>query len=782
MWARADVRRRWRSLVALGLLAGLTAGFALSALAGARRTGTALDRLRDSTNASDAIVFSSQVGLVEPDWSKLQARPEVERLARWALLFGEIDGDPEGVLFASVDGTWGGEVDRPLVIEGRMYDPRASDEVVVDERLASTEGVEVGDVVPFHAYALEQLEEDGGAARGPLVHMRVVGVVRNLSQFVFVTDGQAIVSPGFVSRYRGDAVILENATVQLRDGQAGMAALQEHVNRDVAPGTPVLDEHNVARRVTTTLDVERTALLLLGVVVALAGAVLVGQALGRSAAEIGDDAGALRALGMTRPQLVGAALRVHAPVAAIGVAVALITTIVASNWFPVGLGRKIDPRRGTHADWIVLVPGAIAVALLVLGATALIAWLTCRTRESAAGRVQFGPVAWVRRTAPVTIGLGTTMAFDGGAGRSRISVRPALIGAVAGVLGVVATMTINFGLTDALEHPERAGVAWDAQVSPLVSDFTPNGVRPGVIERVRDAPDVAAVAEVDRVVLEVNDLGVPTFTVRPPPRDDASIGLVTIEGREPRHPREAAIGPATARLLQLGIGDAATVGPAGSRVRIVGKALFPSTVHATFDEGLWISPDTYDDNLAAPEETEATVVARFRDGVDVEAATKRLGVVLDDDVGAVGTADLPPELVNLRNVRRLPTLLAGFLALLAVAALGHVLATSVRRRRQEFAVLRALGVTRRGARLILSAQGSAIGVAGLVIGIPLGLAIGRVGWQTVAEQVPLRYVSPFGLLALVVVVPVAIVVANLLAVWPGRRAARIRPAEALRTE
>jgi hypothetical protein len=463
----------------------------------------------------------------------------------------------------------------------------------------------------------------------------------------------------------------------------------------------------------------------------------------------------------------------------------VVTAIVASNWFPVGLGRKVDPRRGVHADWVVLLPGAIAIALLVLGATALIAWFSCRASESTAARVQLGPVSWVRRTAPVALGLGATMAFDGGSGRRRVPVRAALVGAVAGVLGVVATLTINHGLTDALRHPERAGVAWDAQVSPLTSDFTPDGVRPGLVDQVRAVPDVTSVAEVDRMVIEVNDLGVPTFTVRPPPSSDATIGLVTIEGRDPQQADEAAIGPATARLLHVGIGDTMTVGPAGTRVRVVGKALFPSTVHATFDEGLWLTPVTYDANL--PDEDgdpsiEATVVARFRDGVDTEAATKRLEQVLGDDVGLVGSADLPPELVNLRNVRGLPTLLAGFLALLAIAALGHVLATSVRRRRHEFAVLRALGVTRRGVRLILSAQGTAIGLAGILLGIPLGLAVGRMGWQAVADQVPLLYASPFGLLALAAVIPVVVVVANLLAVWPGRRASRLHPAEVLRAE
>ena len=93
MWARADVRHRWRSLVALGILAGVTAGLAFAAFAGARRTSTALDRLRARTNASDAVVFTSQVGDILPDWTRLRVRPEIETLARWALVFGEIGGD-----------------------------------------------------------------------------------------------------------------------------------------------------------------------------------------------------------------------------------------------------------------------------------------------------------------------------------------------------------------------------------------------------------------------------------------------------------------------------------------------------------------------------------------------------------------------------------------------------------------------------------------------------------------------------------------------------------------
>ena len=77
-----------RSLLLLGVLAGATAGFVIASLSGALRTGTALDRLREQEDAPDAVVFSGQVGVIHPDWSVLEARPEVTRVAPWGLAFG----------------------------------------------------------------------------------------------------------------------------------------------------------------------------------------------------------------------------------------------------------------------------------------------------------------------------------------------------------------------------------------------------------------------------------------------------------------------------------------------------------------------------------------------------------------------------------------------------------------------------------------------------------------------------------------------------------------------
>jgi hypothetical protein len=52
----------------------------------------------------------------------------------------------------------------------------------------------------------------------------------------------------------------------------------------------------------------------------------------------------------------------------------------------------------------------------------------------------------------------------------------------------------------------------------------------------------------------------------------------------------------------------------------------------------------------------------------------------------------------------------------------------------------------------------------------------------VADYTPIEYVPPVAAWATVLIVPAALVVANLLGAWPGRRAARMRISHVLRAE
>jgi ABC-type antimicrobial peptide transport system permease subunit len=110
------------------------------------------------------------------------------------------------------------------------------------------------------------------------------------------------------------------------------------------------------------------------------------------------------------------------------------------------------------------------------------------------------------------------------------------------------------------------------------------------------------------------------------------------------------------------------------------------------------------------------------------------------------------------------------------------LATAVRRRASDIAVLRALGMTRTQSRWVTVSQASVLALAGLLIGLPTGLALGRVVWRAVADYLPLQYVAPSAGLAMLLAVPAALLVVNVLAALPSRRAARLRIADVLRAE
>jgi hypothetical protein len=263
-----------------------------------------------------------------------------------------------------------------------------------------------------------------------------------------------------------------------------------------------------------------------------------------------------------------------------------------------------------------------------------------------------------------------------------------------------------------------------------------------------------------------------------------AISFTLISGRAPRGRGEAAIGPATAKDLHVGVGDTVSVGASHARVRVVGEALFPSDVHAEFDEGLWLVPAQFDAvvPVIGPDSDDRVVAVRFAPGTSLAKGIGDLQSELGPLASDISPPDQPDELTNLQYVRTLPELRAVFLGLIAVAALGSVLLSGARRRSPELAVLRALGMTRGSIRAILHSQSTAIAIFGLVIGIPLGLAVGRLGWQAIAERVPLAEVPPVALVATLLLIPVTVVAANVLALWPGRVALAHAAAEELRAE
>ena len=80
-------------------------------------------------------------------------------------------------------------------------------------------------------------------------------------------------------------------------------------------------------------------------------------------------------------------------------------------------------------------------------------------------------------------------------------------------------------------------------------------------------------------------------------------------------------------------------------------------------------------------------------------------------------------------------MLAGLLVFLAVGALALALVGSVQRHRRDLAVLKTIGFVGRQVSATVAWQSTLLAITALVVGVPLGLALGRWTWDLVAGNV-----------------------------------------------
>ena len=142
----------------------------------------------------------------------------------------------------------------------------------------------------------------------------------------------------------------------------------------------------------------------------------------------------------------------------------------------------------------------------------------------------------------------------------------------------------------------------------------------------------------------------------------------------------------------------------------------------------------------------------------------------------------PGDIRTYSRVRSTPLFLAGLLALLGAGVLTHLLVTSIRGRRRDLAILKSLGFVRRQVWTTVAWQASCVAIVSLVVGVPVGIAAGRWAWSAFAGSVGVVPEPAIPFLAAVLVVPITLVAANLVAALPAGAAGRVRAASVLRTE
>jgi putative ABC transport system permease protein len=166
---------------------------------------------------------------------------------------------------------------------------------------------------------------------------------------------------------------------------------------------------------------------------------------------------------------------------------------------------------------------------------------------------------------------------------------------------------------------------------------------------------------------------------------------------------------------------------------------------------------------------------------------------VEDSVRQMGYA--PFSLLDLtRNLRRLFAILDLLLGIfgslaLAVASLGiiNTLVMAILERRREIGVLKALGASDKDVRQLFFAEAGVMGLAGGVLGVALGWAIGHLiqlgtNYYLRQQQMPAEniWTVPVWLVASAIIF--SLVVSLAAGFYPASRAARLDPVDALRYE
>ncbi len=743
-----DLRRRVRSLVALGVLVALGAGAVMATTAGARRGMSAMDRLLAVTQPVTAMVQPNQQNF---DWDAVRRLPGVAAVGSFLLADITLEGYPEAaVTLPSTDVEFMSSLETAVVLAGRLPDETRPDEATAPEPFLAETGLALGDQVVAKL-------PDG--ARQPL---RIVGVVRTPIMLNFT---ELITTRAFAVKHHAALMQnsggVNNAVVRLSDGEAGLPAFQRDFAR--LTGQDDIEINNMAAmnaKHAKAGDFEGTVLLGMALAALAASMVLISQAVVRYAAASTEDLAVLRVLGLTPRQALTATVTGPALAAIAGVALGAGAAVAVSPLFPIGSAQEVEPYPGVSVDGVVL--AAVAVLMVVL--VTLSAGLAVVARRAGRGRASAVAKAADRLGLPTPVVLGIRLALEPGRGGTAVPVRPALAGAIVGVLGVLAAFTFRAGAVDAAGDPARFGQTFQLMgwIGAGGEDFNP---RPPA-EWSRD-PDVRAINDTRVGVISTRSASVPVFTHEQP------FPVVVLSGRMPGAPGEIALAPDSARQIGAKIGDLLPVkGRATGSLQVTGIAFVPEGPHNGYAVGGWLTGDGFQRLFPDGYFKFHFSLFALRPGADLAKWT----------AAGLEPAAVPMQVKQIGNILVPPLALGGFLALLAIAANGHALATAIRRRRQDVAVLRALGFTRAQCRLAVVTQATTLAVIGLLVGMPLGIALGRSLWRVVADLTPLLYVPPLALFAVLLAAPVALAVNNLLAAPAARRAARFPLATQLRSE
>ncbi|MGI9051733.1 MAG: ABC transporter permease [Ilumatobacteraceae bacterium] len=737
LWTAAEWRRRWPMLVALAVMVAVAGGVATALAAGARRADTAFARFEVATGApnllaamplSPDLLTGGVPAEVIDDLAGIDGVEGVQTESWWAIaLYPELD--PPGVVtaFAIAPSATRGRIDEAIAVDGVAPGLDQPNAVTANEGAVTQLGIGVGSRMSFQTASPARLEEwasnDGvfgsaDALDGPTIQVEIVAITR--SDDDLGQEGFPVISfsEGFARAHAAEIAHVEPA-FYLRVDPDRFDEIAGEVSTVLAPfGADVSPAPNLGDTIRPSIRVEVTTLWIAMAIAAGAGVLVIAQATGRQAASIDPDRRVLVALGMSRSQLDAGTVANLAPGVLAGALAVPLVAWSLSGWFPRGTARLAEPDPGLRLDLVAVGIGLVATALVVV-TTVLV--------QSAVGRAPKVARPSRDRLAGWMLGrpalsLGASFAGDpAGVGRRSRTLAGATAAGIA--LGVGALVTVAT-MDASRDHLDQTPHLYGAPADLVYASNGSFGIA-ALADGALATPGVTALTRsvgINEDEMQATGPGGPANIEPQAFETDRGGALPPVaEGRLPQGPDEVALGAATAASLGVSIGDTVVVKTDdGGELALQVSGRVVSWADDDPEHAFVVQPDTLVALLCPGASLDdCRVENTLFASAETPAARSTLLDLGFEEISAPANVD------RLREVGPIPWYLAGFLALLGAAGLLHGAVTTLRRRRRDLAIARALGLPARRAAAALTWQAAMTAIIGGAVGVVLGALAGR---------------------------------------------------------
>jgi putative ABC transport system permease protein len=711
------LRHRVVSTVLSTVVVALVVGVVMALVAGAHRTATAPDRYTARYGGGVDVTVTQQGG--RPLTDRVRKLPAVDSAASLTFVFGALVPKADGAqpLDAS---TLAGSIlaGGAHLVRGRLPDPKVPGEFVASKTFMESTGSSVGEHFTLITLTQDQADTTGFATQepgGPQVAATLVGQIASPDE-LSNPQPSALFSPSLID----DPNIGISATIMAVGLRPGATIAQLHDQLDPLSHDPgawqLARAQLVGSDIRAAVNAQAQGLWAVAGLAALAGLVVLGQFLASRVAFGRDEQERLAALGETRGQMIGEMSLLSAVPIVVGTVGGTALSLLASNRFPTGFVRQVEPVPGIRFEGWLLVAGAALMAVALLAWVAVGGLVVTRRARPAPRRATLSDTLAARLPGSA-LPAGVRLAF-GRTGRRGV-VRQGVPALLLAVVCLVGALTFGASLNRLVAEPARWGVNYDFPIGGQGEQQLESSLTAGI----QREHEVSAITYFAQTTANVGSKQLAVLGMH-----NARGHLVppVLEGRAPDTPDEIALGRLEAEELKVDVGGHVTVQTSsGQRTfEVVGLEVMPSLAG---NDGVGKDALVTLDALKTLDPTAMVTTGEAMVRADAPAGTaERIYKKITDwdpSKGPIPTlsSSMPGSILNAGRVRSTPYLLVGVLGALGVLIIAFVVPTSIRRERREWAVLRTMGADRRWITLAALWEAVSIAIVPVLIGVPVGL-------------------------------------------------------------